>query len=267
MIALPPINLDAETLKQLRTAQTAIDKAGAYPAKVAAAMQAWKSKNTAVFKVVRQSLTKMCGGIKRCVYCEDSLADEIEHVRPKDLYPEFVFAWENYLYSCGPCNGAKRNNFAVLVPPASELNVTRPRKAPVVPPISGQPLLIDPRTEDGTKFMRLDLSGSLRFRPLPTLGQIDLLHADYTIRLLKLNDNDTLVKSRQGAFTSYKDRLEKYADKRDAGASENELAKRRRSLLRQMGHRTVWVEMQLRHQRYPTVNSLFDRVPEALTWA
>ena len=33
----------------------------------------------------------MCAGAKRCMYCEDSAADEVEHHLPKNLYPEFVF--------------------------------------------------------------------------------------------------------------------------------------------------------------------------------
>ena len=48
------------------------------------------------------------------MYCEDSVADEVEHFRPKDLYPDVVFAWRNYLYACGQCNGGKNNRFSIV---------------------------------------------------------------------------------------------------------------------------------------------------------
>lgn len=42
-----------------------------------------------------------------CSYCEMYLSDkvEVEHVCPKSQYPYFCLAWENFLLSCGPCNG------------------------------------------------------------------------------------------------------------------------------------------------------------------
>ena len=48
------------------------------------------------------------------MYCEDSVGDEVEHHRPKNLYPDHTFLWDNYLYACGPCNGPKNNRFAVF---------------------------------------------------------------------------------------------------------------------------------------------------------
>lgn len=33
---------------------------------------------------------------------------------PKNMYPEKVFVWSNYLFSCGLCNGPKNNQFAVF---------------------------------------------------------------------------------------------------------------------------------------------------------
>lgn len=37
-----------------------------------------------IFADVRRVLDEMCSGPRRCGYCEDSCADEIEHIRPKD---------------------------------------------------------------------------------------------------------------------------------------------------------------------------------------
>lgn len=95
----------------------------------------------------------MCSGSRRCLYCEDSCADEVEHIKPQDLYPEFVFVWENYLYACGPCNGGKNNAFAVFDPATgATIIVTRKRGDPVTPPAVGTDVFINPRTEDPLQY-------------------------------------------------------------------------------------------------------------------
>jgi hypothetical protein len=92
------------------------------------------------------------------MYCEDAPADEVEHHSPKDLYPELVFTWRNYLYACGPCNGPKNNRFAVMDPADGRLiDVSRPRGAPVIPPAQGTLALLDPRRDDPMAFLMLDL--------------------------------------------------------------------------------------------------------------
>ena len=46
-----------------------------------------------------------------CCYCESEVgtvrADQIEHRRPVDLFPQHVFDWENLHLGCGACNGHK----------------------------------------------------------------------------------------------------------------------------------------------------------------
>ena len=69
----------------------------------------YNRRSNPTFATVRSKLAEMCGGIRRCMYCEDSAADEVEHFKPKDLYPEVAFVWRNYLYACGGCNGGKDN--------------------------------------------------------------------------------------------------------------------------------------------------------------
>lgn len=193
MIRLPNTPLVRAAVTQLRTFQAGIDAIIDYAARVDAAKVQFGKKNTArnaTFRKVRKTLSKMCSGARRCMYCEDSVADEVEHIRPKDLYPEAVFVWENYLYACGPCNGGKRSQFLVLVPPAGVVDVTRPPGTPVVPPAVGNPVFIDPRSEDGLLVMQLDLRGTFRFIPTSRPGTTDFVRAEHTIRILKLNDRD-----------------------------------------------------------------------------
>jgi uncharacterized protein (TIGR02646 family) len=45
----------------------------------------------------------------KCAYCESFILHidygHIEHYRPKSVYPELTFEWDNLLLACGVCNG------------------------------------------------------------------------------------------------------------------------------------------------------------------
>ncbi len=51
----------------------------------------------------------------KCAYCESKIAHvsfgDIEHFRPKALYPELCFEWTNLLLACGVCNNNKLAQF------------------------------------------------------------------------------------------------------------------------------------------------------------
>ena len=101
----------------------------------------------------------MCIGPIRCAYCEDSLAEQIEHIRPKDFFPGICFDFDNYLYACGPCNRPKSNRYGTVVGNVVE-EVIRRRGDAVVPPPAGPTALIDPRFEDPLDFFDLDMGGT-----------------------------------------------------------------------------------------------------------
>lgn len=83
-------------LTDLATYQTAVDSCASYAERVDAAAVQWKRRaNTRAIKLVREILLAMCSGLERCMYCEDSLAIDVEHRLPKALYPSLVFAWAN----------------------------------------------------------------------------------------------------------------------------------------------------------------------------
>ncbi len=230
----------------------------------------FKAKNKAadpVFREVRRLLRAMCCGPNRCMYCEDSSADQIDHFRPKDYYPGWVFVWANYYWSCGRCNRKKSNRFAVMTcsNPLKIVEVTRARGAvPAVPP-RGLPAFLDPRREDPLQLMQLDLIDTFEFVPLAPAGTADRERADRTIRVLGLNDRDDLVKAREDAFRSYRSRLREYVVDRDRGAGVREL-KKLLAALRRMPHATVWREMQRQCATVPSITRLFQDAPEALSW-
>lgn len=85
---------------------------------------------------IREKLHAMASGRERCMYCEDSEGHAIDHFVPRRQAPEEAFTWENLLYACAHCNSNfKRERF--------------PRDG------QGQPLLIDPTSEDPLEHLVL----------------------------------------------------------------------------------------------------------------
>jgi uncharacterized protein (TIGR02646 family) len=60
-------------------------------------------------KQVRTALIIMFS--HKCAYCESHVTHvdypHIEHYKPKSLFPELCFSWENLLLGCSVCNGAE----------------------------------------------------------------------------------------------------------------------------------------------------------------
>jgi uncharacterized protein (TIGR02646 family) len=265
MIQIPPKSLPSSTSKSLQKYQAVIDSESDFGRRVQLAARKFsqynRAKNTA-FAKVKDTLDSMCSGARRCMYCEDSVADEVEHHHPKTLYPEYTFVWSNYLYACGPCNGPKNSRFAVYRNGAF-VEITY---KPGTPPLAGKAVLLHPRTENPLDYLMLDIAGdTFFFVPTAPAPSREFVTADYTIRLLRLNDRDYLPVARREAYASYKARVEAYGRERDRGASATTLASRVRAV-RRMQHPTVWFEMARQRSLIPELTQLFADVPEALTW-
>ena len=56
----------------------------------------------------------------KCMYCESIIGHasypEVEHIKPKSIYPELEFVWENLGYSCPVCNRKKRSKYDESLP-------------------------------------------------------------------------------------------------------------------------------------------------------
>ena len=249
--------------RKLEEYQSDVDGKCTYPERVTEGEKLFKSRNSKknrTFKAVRKTLSEMCRGPRRCMYCEDSVADEVEHFRPKDLYPEAVFVWMNYLYACGPCNTRKNNRFFVIDPDTKKVvDATRPHKAPVEPPPDGDPVLIDPRQEDPFAFPMLDLRDTFEFAPTADTGTVDHERALRTIEVLELNARSYLVKARQSAFWSYRALLAEYGRQTDLDAKQRDL-----DVIHGSAHPSVWWEMMRQHEFLEDLADLFARAPELL---
>jgi hypothetical protein len=51
---------------------------------------------------VLATLHDMVGQRQRCMYCLDSHGSDIEHFRPKAVYPRHMYRWTNLLLCCTP---------------------------------------------------------------------------------------------------------------------------------------------------------------------
>jgi uncharacterized protein (TIGR02646 family) len=263
---LPDLALSADDEAALTRLQRSVNRGRTFEARVESAKQKFSGKPAALFKRIRKSLALMSGDLVRCGYCEDSCADEVEHIRPKDFYPEQVFRWLNYLFSCGQCNGGKNNKYAVRDGAGTIVDLPERRAIDgIVAPPEGDHVFIDPRREDPLDFLWLDITGgTFRFAVLDEDDDWSARRAKQTRDDLRLN-REVLVKARENAFSGYEDRLAQYVARRDAGATPTQLSNRIRELKRSP-HRTVWLEMKRQRNALPSIALLFQQAPEALDW-
>ena len=265
MYRLPDTELAHAELAKLLALQTHVNAGADFAQQVLRAKAKFASKPSTLFKKVRARLSDMAGQLVRCAYCEDSCADEVEHIYPKDFYPGRVFDWNNYLFACGPCNGGKSNKFSVLLAGNVVVSLPDHRAANgMVPPPAGATSLIDPRVEDPLQFLWLDMMQTFRFTVLDEDDAVARVRAKSTIDDLGLN-RDVLVEARKNAFQGYGDRLAQYVARQIAGDTPPELAPRIQSL-KTTPHRTVWLEMKRQRVAFPMLNSAFVAAPEAMAW-
>lgn len=270
MLRITERPLPASAASKLAEYQAEIDGKAAFAERVAEAKRLFPQRNradNAVFREIRRVLDEMCSGARRCMYCEDSVADEVEHFKPKDFYPEAVFLWENYLYACGPCNGGKNNRFPLIAAATGQIFHLRRRPGdPILAPEAGNPALLDVRREDPLDFLQLDLRDTFFFQPRDSdTTSPAYSRAEQVIGILGLNARDYLPKARAEAFDSYAARLDQYVAWRQAGVEQSKLDRLAGSI-RRMGHPTVWAEMKRQHQNVPQIRGLFERAPEAFGW-
>jgi uncharacterized protein (TIGR02646 family) len=128
---------------------------------------------------VLSALQAMAGPRERCMYCSDSHGTDIEHFWPKTIYPEKMFLWKNLLLCCTPCN---RN------------------KVQLFPLADGEPLLVDPTTDDPWEFLDFDPETG-NIVPRFSLEKNDWNHkGDQTVRILHLDHREALSAGYQKTY-------------------------------------------------------------------
>jgi uncharacterized protein (TIGR02646 family) len=236
MLQLKDKTLSSSALTTLATYQSKINAHDHYPDRVAEAKKSWDNLNrgTKAFREIKTKLIDMCPPIEHCCYCEDGKAEEIEHFRPKSLYPDLTFVWENYLLACSACNStSKKDKFSVI----DENGALHPLIYTGEEPISGLPALINPRYENPMDFMQLE------FREFNFTAYRENSRADYTIKTLQLNTRVELVRWRKRAFGKFIKWLELYPIYQARGDIVEHIQE-----LYEYEHLSVWEEMRRIYQ-------------------
>jgi len=278
MLKIADRALAASASKVLASIQATVDGAADYSGRVTAADVEWKAKGgTAAkkdaFKLIRETLASMCVGPVRCAYCEDSLADEVEHIQPKSLFPQHAFVWTNYLFACGPCNGPKSNRYGVVTGNAV-VEFVRQRGGPISAPPAGTSGFIDPRREDPSGLLEVDLggttpsgdviAGTFEILPADGLSPTDFARADFTIEVLGLN-REVIRVARANAFGGFRARMREFVHKLEGGADADALLALKNDLL-MTPHLTVFSEIRRQRAILPELNDLLQRAPDMLAW-
>ena len=230
----------------------------------------------------------MCVGVEVCNYCENNEATDIEHIYPKSFSPERAFRWENYLLSCSTCNSKhKLDRFAIFDPNLFDPFFEIPRGSGK--PANDDGVMINPRVENPLEFFWLDIENrTFILNPQLSLDSRGTKRAEYTLKLLGLNDRETLRTARKSAASYYIDRLERYVKVKEATTMQSleaiapeplfvnttlpfpEEQERIKAALqndiRQYSHPTVWQELKRQRAQLPKTNGYFKRAPEALEW-
>jgi uncharacterized protein (TIGR02646 family) len=56
----------------------------------------------------------------KCAYCESKVdhvyPGDVEHLKPKSIFPELEFSWPNLGYVCSVCNNSKNDFYSTTTP-------------------------------------------------------------------------------------------------------------------------------------------------------
>jgi uncharacterized protein (TIGR02646 family) len=132
-------SLEATTVRRLAKETTAITNAA--DSKSEAKRRYENARKARWFKSIIHALRIMSGPGERCMFCSGSESSQIEHFRPKAVFPELAMTWQNFLWACGICNLFKGDQF----PPDTQPGA----------------LLIDPIEENVWDFFFIDEFGNL----------------------------------------------------------------------------------------------------------
>lgn len=155
-------------------------------------------------KYVKKTLRKMSQG--HCAYCQTYNAGgawgDVEHYRPKSLFPTLAYEWDNYFYSCTICNNTKSDKW--------------PAAGSYVRPDTGDPSVRFVFDKDGgieevpgdeeakitITDLGLDRQGLAEGREILIRGALASVRATLEMQGLSLNQKRHLVRARLPADLS-----------------------------------------------------------------
>lgn len=161
----------------------------------------WASaRKTKRFASICKVLGTMAGPRQRCMYCSDSRATDVDHYYPKSQYPDKVFSWMNFIWTCAGCNRKKGTHFQLD---------------------RGEPLLLDPTAGDPWNHLFFDDKTGL-LAPAYVDGVADA-RGRYTLDLISAINSEAVAEGRRRAHRAIRGAVEIVVEKREALASGDTL--------------------------------------------
>ncbi len=293
MIRLLTKTLDANTQKTLADLQAQINAETTFEQQAAKAKALWNAKSSgltkAAFETIKSELFDLCVFTGVCNYCEQNEAGDIEHIYPKSFFPEHAFVWDNYLLACKTCNSGFKLDKCYVIN-ATDNSVTKTERGNKPP--HNEIAFINPRTENPNDFMVLN-PYTHRFEIIISTEEDkkSFNKANYTLRILELNERDVLVAARKSAANHYYDCLERIVRISNSKTIEelqevlrpnegrfdftrplehikNEIKESYRAYIQNYQHPSVWYAIKTVLYKTEDRNwkKLFDQIPEALNW-
>lgn len=157
-----------------------------------------------------------------CVYCQRKLTDsdrgDVEHFRPKSIYPWLAYEFTNYFLSCARCNRVlKKEKFPI-----------QPGKAPVMFAQRNQlkreaRLLADPALDPVEDWFEIDLDDD--FSPwVPTenasKSKITTLRVSETVSFFRLNSTPDIVRDRTAEVLEVLQLLDRWKSSHESSKAE-----------------------------------------------
>jgi len=106
---IPRPKLSEATLKKLAKKTQQILKAADKKAEADSVYAS--SRTTAWFAPIITELSKIAGAGQHCFFCSGGEASQVEHFKPKAIFPADSMTWENFTWSCALCNQYKSAKF------------------------------------------------------------------------------------------------------------------------------------------------------------
>ncbi len=147
------------------------------------------------FQPIVKALIEVSRPARRCMFCSGNEASDVEHYRPKAVFPLQAMVWGNYLWACSVCNRGKSNHFPPDTEPGGRL--------------------INPMGENVWQFFFIDNFGLLTARYDTANGALDE-RAATTLRVLSLN-REAVQECRQMRIRDLRERVIEALDRHDRG--------------------------------------------------
>ena len=285
MLQLASKNLPLTVQETLDKLQKQIAEEVTFAEQVEKAKAFWKNKTANTdFEIIKETLGEMCVSIRICNYCEHNESSDIEHIFPKGFFPEYTFVWENYLLACKLCNSGYKLDQCFILDTEGTIHKVSRGTRPSFPTVA----IINARLENPTDFFILNTE-TFKFELREELSPTQKNKAEITLKILHLNNRDTLIHTRRQIalyiYTRFKilvdvSRAESveairnlltphddYPETMTLEALKTAVKEGFKKDILTQAHPSVWYAIKLIDSKVTQKwKALFEQLPEALAW-